>query len=224
MVFNICICLTCKKEFKIPVSRVKKGEGKYCSRKCYGLYYHGQKRKPRTKEWQENLSRSLKGRKVWIKGKHWSKEMRKKIGESHKGKKLTEEHKRKIGKAGIGRIVTLETRRKRSEANKGPKSHFWKGGTTSLALIIRGNIEYRVWRETGFKRDDYTCQECSQRGGELNFDHYPKSFATIIIENNIQNIEEALSCPALWDINNGRTLCISCHKKTETYLNRWFHY
>lgn len=21
----------------------------------------------------------------------------------------------------------------------------------------------------------------------------------------------------LWDINNGRTLCVDCHKKTETY-------
>jgi len=29
--------------------------------------------------------------------------------------------------------------------------------------------------------------------------------------------EEALSCDELWNINNGRTLCIGCHKKTDTY-------
>jgi len=27
-------------------------------------------------------------------------------------------------------------------------------------------------------------------------------------------LEQALNCDKLWDINNGRTLCRKCHKKT----------
>ena len=33
----------------------------------------------------------------------------------------------------------------------------------------------------------------------------------------LKNIQEAISCPVLWDIKNGRTLCRECHKRTKTY-------
>ena len=33
----------------------------------------------------------------------------------------------------------------------------------------------------------------------------------------IENKEQARNCDALWDMENGRTLCISCHRKTDTY-------
>ena len=99
----------------------------------------------------------------------------------------------------------------------GANSHLWRGGVTKTNKTIRNLFEYRIWRKTGFERDNYTCQVCGQRGGKLHFDHYPKSFAAIIIENNIQNIEEALKCQELWDIDNGRTLCVPCHKKTDNY-------
>lgn len=38
-------------------------------------------------------------------------------------------------------------------------------------------------------------------------------------EYNIKNYNEALLCEELWNINNGRTLCLPCHKTTDTYLN-----
>lgn len=62
----------------------------------------------------------------------------------------------------------------------------------------RNYPEYIKWRTSVFERDDYTCQNCKQIGGELNAHHilsykdYPE-----------QRIE----------INNGVTLCKSCHKK-----------
>ena len=40
-------------------------------------------------------------------------------------------------------------------------------------------------------------------------------------EYQIKTFEQALNCAELWDINNGRTLCKECHKKTDNYLNRW---
>mgnify|MGYP001591433021 CR=1 FL=1 len=66
-------------------------------------------------------------------------------------------------------------------------------------------------------RDDYTCQICKQRGGVLNADHYPIPFSKLFEE--FQKAGGAADDFApFWDINNGRTLCVSCHKATPTYL------
>ena len=34
---QICLCLNCGKEFKMPSSAIEKGEGKYCSADCYAI-------------------------------------------------------------------------------------------------------------------------------------------------------------------------------------------
>ncbi len=82
-------------------------------------------------------------------------------------------------------------------ANKGQNQ-----GRTTEAQRIRSSAVYREWRIAVFERDDYTCQECGQRGGELNADHI-KPFALF---------------PELrLDVSNGRTLCKPCHLSTETF-------
>lgn len=98
----------------------------------------------------------------------------------------------------------------------GQNSHLWRGGITGLNTAIRGCFEYRQWRSDVFKRDDFTCVLCMNRGGKLNVDHI-KSFKSIMQRNNIKSMEEAVECSELWDINNGRTLCVDCHKKTPNY-------
>ena len=78
-----------------------------------------------------------------------------------------------------------------------------------------------MWRSKVFERDKYTCVECGRKRKEgdrviIQADHiYP--FSKILDDFNITSIEEAISCEKLWDINNGRTLCVDCHKKTDTW-------
>lgn len=121
-------------------------------------------------------------------------------------KPVSKQAREKMRIAKLGKKPSIETRKKMSEAGKGAKCHFWKGGITSINIKIRMSFEYKLWRESVFRRDNYTCIWCGQRGGRLNADHI-KPFAFF---------------PELrFAIDNGRTLCIDCHKKTDSYLNRW---
>lgn len=83
-------------------------------------------------------------------------------------------------------------------------------------MRVRLLNEMRWWREFVFKRDDYTCQSCGTRGGVLHADHVVP-LAEIINQNNITTLEAAKNCAELWDTLNGRTLCVSCHRKTDTW-------
>ncbi|MCK9371073.1 HNH endonuclease [Candidatus Dojkabacteria bacterium] len=93
----------------------------------------------------------------------------------------------------------------------------WKGGTTELSFQIRHSYVYNEWRRQIFQRDDYTCQRCGKRGVILQADHI-KPFSVILKQNNIKTLLDAINCVELWDLNNGRTLCLDCHKKTDSYL------
>jgi len=76
------------------------------------------------------------------------------------------------------------------------------GWITPKNILIRGSVEYKVWRKAVFERDNYTCVNCGKRGVELNADHI-KQFAYY---------------PELrFELSNGRTLCVPCHKATDTY-------
>lgn len=77
-------------------------------------------------------------------------------------------------------------------------------GKTQENYRIRRSVQYIQWRRQVFIRDNYTCQHCQQRGGALQADHI-KQFAYY---------------PELrFEVNNGRTLCVECHKKTPTWGN-----
>lgn len=102
------------------------------------------------------------------------------------------------------------------ESKRGSKNREYKDGRTPLVIQIRHLPETTEWRQKVFQRDDYTCQECNSYGGKLNADHI-KAFSVIFTENKISSIKEAINCKEFWDINNGRTLCVDCHRKTPTW-------
>lgn len=97
----------------------------------------------------------------------------------------------------------------------------WKGGKTDLQRLVRSLPEYATWRFNVFQRDNFTCTLCGCKkcAGQkicIQCDHiYP--FSKILDDYCIKTTDEALNCEALWDLNNGRTLCKECHKKTPTW-------
>ncbi len=86
---------------------------------------------------------------------------------------------------------------------KGPLSPAWKGGKSLERNNWQASIAAKEWRKAVFERDNYTCVECGDNtGGNLNADH----------------IKPWAYYPDLrTDINNGRTLCVPCHKETPTW-------
>lgn len=207
-------CKQCNKEFEKPVNcslREWNDKRKFCSHRCFTDNRIGT-RLP--KEWVENLTKSS-----WNRGKSLTKEHKRKIGEANKGntswvkgKTHSEETKEKIRQALTGR--------KRPEFT-GEKHPNWKGDTP-LKTLIRRSIEMRDWRESVFERDNYTCQECGERGGDLNADHITE-FSILVEKNNITSVEEALNCDELWSIENGQTLCENCHQeKTRAFMKDYW--
>jgi len=161
-----------------------------------------------TQEIKDKIRKSMLGKKNNLGYRH-TREAKIAIGIAAKNHEFSKEHRQKISKANKG---------KPNFKIRGENHPMWKGGATSVNIMIRNSLEYKIWRRTIFERDNYTCQKCKVIGGQLCVDHYPFSFAEILHNYQIQSVEEALNCNDFWDIDNGRTLCLECHKKTTTYL------
>jgi 5-methylcytosine-specific restriction endonuclease McrA len=70
-------------------------------------------------------------------------------------------------------------------------------GLSGERPTIMSTLEYKKWRREVFIRDNFTCVSCERMGGSLEA-HHIKSFSNY---------------PELrFEVNNGITLCESCHK------------
>lgn len=121
----------------------------------------------------------------------------------NKGVPMSAEQKAKL------RLINLGKKKQGGYVfGTGEKNPNWKGGITVGNAKIRGSTEYKLWRKAVFERDDWTCVWCLVRGGRLEADHI-KPFAYF---------------PELrFAIDNGRTLCVPCHQKTDTYRKQTKH-
>lgn len=105
-----------------------------------------------------------------------------------------------------GKKLSLEHRQSISKGMLKKKD--WNGFVYKDDHRIRRSKEYIIWRTAVFVRDDYTCQNCGSRGGGLQADH----------------IKPFSKYPELrFAIDNGRTLCVECHKVTNTYGWSLYH-
>lgn len=185
----------------------------------------GRKLPPHTEEHKRRVSEKLKGKMPKfipsMKGVKFSKERLESVSGKNSpryGKKLSDETKRKMSVSRVGHSVSEETRRKISKShlgkpcltNRGKNNRNWRGGITPHNHKVRNSLEYKIWRMAIFERDNFTCIWCGIRSGKgvevyLHADHI-KPFAHF---------------PELrFAIDNGRTLCIDCHKTTDTYGNK----
>ena len=133
----------------------------------------------------------------------------------------TKEHTEKIASQLRGRKQTIKrggwhlslaNRKKISKNISGEKHYNWQGGITPVNKMIRHSLEYRLWRTAVFERDNYTYLWCGTRNYE------GKGKTTILHADHIKPFSEY---PELrFAIDNGRTLCIDCHRTTETYGGR----
>lgn len=90
---------------------------------------------------------------------------------------------------------------------------------TPLYKQIRNSTKSDQWSRDVLKRDEYTCQECNRRGGYLEA-HHIVGFKELFKEFKIKSFEQAMETKELWSLNNGITLCQSCHKKTDNFGGR----
>ncbi len=82
----------------------------------------------------------------------------------------------------------------------GDKHHNWSGGKNKT---IWKSVEYQRWRKSVMRRDNFTCVECGDnKGGNLEADHIKPKY---------------LFPELTFVIDNGRTLCVDCHKATKTW-------
>jgi hypothetical protein len=77
----------------------------------------------------------------------------------------------------------------------GPNNPAWRGGVSPPNQADRKSVEYDVWRDAVFRRDNYTCQHCGARG--RMHAHHILSYAGFPERR--------------YDVVNGITLCVACH-------------
>jgi len=190
-------CLICKKEFiKSYYCSLKDWKTrKYCSRECAKatLFHNG------ITPWNKGKSVRLNP-----------------IGEFKKGFKWSDEIKDKMK----GRIPWNKGTKGIMKSNSGTfrpgNIPIHKGkGITPQERLFRNCKEYKDWRTTVLKRDDFICVWCGYKS------HTRVNGHSDMVVDHIKSY--ALYPELRTKIENGRTLCYWCHKKTETYgLNKQF--
>lgn len=135
---------------------------------------------------------------------------------------IDKRRKRMTGKPSPAKGKTWKVKKLVRKPNlRGDKNPKWKGGKTPLLTAIRTSPRYAQWRESVFRRDKYTCVFCGMKSGNgkrfpLNADHITP-LSVLVHTKKIVDIDMAYKCDDLWDISNGRTLCVPCHQKTDTF-------
>lgn len=120
-----------------------------------------------------------------------------KAADKNRGKRRPGVGGQKKGCISWSKGLTKSTDTRLANTGKQRERHWsWKGGISEQNALIRQSGEYKQWRRFVFDRDNFTCQECGVRGGDIEA-HHISHFAG--------------DKDRRFDINNGTTLCVKCH-------------
>lgn len=119
----------------------------------------------------------------------------------------------------VGRKASAITRARMSAAKAGkvPAHHFRPGADHPFwnkhrqAIPFVETPEYKALRLRVLSRDDYTCRLCGARG-----------HAGVRPVLHVHHVRSRAAYPELaLEESNCVTTCLSCHKQTASYLDRW---
>ena len=122
---------------------------------------------------------------------------------------MSKSHKQNPTKYWLGKKHTLEekkriskTKRNSDKTPRGENHHNWRGGISGMYSKIRKSLEYLVWRNEVYRKDNWTCRICGIHCKKGNIiAHHLKKFADF---------------PELrFTVDNGVTLCRKCHTEIE---------
>lgn len=210
-------CLLCKKGFRTFPSVEKSGGGKYCSLPCAREHRSKEAAIRNTrvclycnKDFRAAIQNIIRGNGKLCSAKCqnlWQSDAKR-----GRPKNWTAEWKNKLKQANEARKGKPSPKRGKAYLHLRGENHWaWKGGANSLRKRAKGQVEYKIWREAIFARDNYTCQICQQYSGVLHADHI---------------IRWADNEELRYSVENGRTLCVPCHyyvtfKRKMTPGTRW---
>lgn len=225
--FKFCNCKKCNLIF-LHLGNGKRVK-KYCSQECFSLYMQKErycegcglkliynKENKRTNKKFCSKECSTHYREQGITDEH-----KKNISLGKKGVKLSDKHRESLSlvkkgkpiihlithKEEISNKISLALRGKPQPWNRGENHpRYIDGGKAQWQRQkAMGRVEYKEWRRKIFERDNYTCQICGEKGKRLNADH-------ILSWKDYPDLR--------YDLDNGRTLCVKCHKNTSNYGGR----
>lgn len=211
-------CLICENPFLATAYDVRRGRGKYCSRKC--LYEARDQRIIRScqvcfKTYLRKPSEIKKNHDKFCSISCWQKE------------RISLPKKSRIRTATVLKcnlcsteIIRNPYRMKNTKMHfcssrclftwrgknlRGEKAANWRGGLSKERNLAMSRQEYANWRTSVYSRDGYACQKCGHTGSGLHAHH----------------IQYWSKAPALrYEIANGVTLCASCHRKEHRVRNK----
>lgn len=183
-------CPICRKDF-YPTDNKWRQRRKTCSDKC---------------KWKM-IARANKGNKAWNKGLKLTKEHIEKLRVATTKAWAEGKHKNNPTSSGYP-----NNKGKKMPQLTGKNNGNYKNGLYPLTMKIRRSDKYKEWRNNVFQEAFFICDNCEQVGGKL-IAHHIKEFSKLLVENKITDYHKALECRALWDLNNGKTLCVTCHKQ-----------
>lgn len=155
----------------------------------------------------ERLSQKFKGKKVppeivakraaahKAKGRKCSDEAKEKMRQRKLGKPLSDEHRATLKRVRRAKIIDPS----------------WIPERKELVKTLRGIEEYQRWKYAALLRDSFRCTVCGIKP-KKPIVHHILFISEICRIFKINSLDSALTCPLMWNVDNGMTVCGPCHK------------